>query len=149
MSRPLFLNGTGASSSTGTSGGSGSTGGLGSSGPASLTLSPGTQTSPGVWSYNFGEIATVSALFTITNTGGTATAPLVLSNFDDGAGFGVTSDHCTNTVLGAGQSCTFTETWMSAADPLCDGRGNPDSDTATVTDANQAYIEADLTAVCG
>lgn len=142
-SRPLFLTGQGAGPS------SGSGGGLGSSGPAALTLAPGTATSAGVWSYDYGQSRTAGTVFTVTNTGGTATLPLTLAGFSDGGGFTISNDLCSGVALGAGQSCTFTESWSANSDPICDGIGTPDSIVATVTDANQAYIEADLSAVCG
>jgi hypothetical protein len=148
MVRPLFLSGSGKTS--GSTGGTGSGGGgtVGGTGPASLTLLPATQTSAGVWSFNFGQVKTLGQVFTITNVGGAATAPLTLSNFSDDGGFSITADLCSNQVLAPGQFCTFIETWTANADPVCDGAGTPDSDTATVTDANQAYIEADLSATC-
>jgi hypothetical protein len=54
-------------------------------------------------------------------------------------------------VLSPGASCTFTETWTSADDPICDGFGKPVSLSTTVdsADASTNYADVSLSAACG
>jgi len=133
------------------SGSIGSGGGtVGGSGPASLQLSPGTSSGSNAFSYSFGQIHLAAQTFALTNVGGTASLPLALNGWSAG-GYALSSDNCTGNALAAGASCTFTETWTSDDDPVCDGSGEPVSLSATVdsSDASTNYADVSLSAVCG
>jgi HYDIN/CFA65/VesB family protein len=63
-----------------------------------------------VGTYDYGAVTpgqTVSLTFTLTNTGGSATAMLTVT-FSGSAAFSMTSDGCTGTSLGPGKSCDVT-----------------------------------------
>jgi hypothetical protein len=128
-----------------TSGGS-----VGGTGPADLQLSPGTSSGGTAYSYSFGQIGVSSQAFRLTNVGGQASLPLALNGWSSG-GYALSGDTCTGAALAPGASCTFTETWTSADDPLCDGVGQAVSLSSTVdsSDASANYADVSLAAVCG
>jgi hypothetical protein len=97
--------------------------------PAALSISPSAQ--------DFGAVtmgsSTSPITFTVTNTGGLATAALQVTmngtNFGD---FVVSSDNCTGKTVSAGATCTFVVTFSPPAGGAAGGR----SATATVTDGS-------------
>lgn len=129
---------------------SSSGGTTGGTGPASLQLSPGTSSGSNAYSYSFGQIGVASQTFRLTNVGGQGSLPLALNGWSAG-GYSLSNDTCTGTVLSPGASCTFTETWTSADDPICDGFGKPVSLSTTVdsADASTNYANVSLSAACG
>jgi len=142
----IVLTGSGGRASGGTTGGSP----VGGSGPAALQLTPGTASAGNGVSFSFGEVNTSSQKFKLTNTGGEAALPLALDGWTEG-GYSLSDDTCTGTALAAGASCTFTETWTSDNDPMCDGAGQPVSLSTTVdsADASTTYADVSLSAICG
>jgi hypothetical protein len=133
---------------SGSTGGNGGT--VGGTGPASLQLSPGTASGSNAFSYAFGQVRLASQTFTLTNVGGTASLALALNGWSAG-GYTLSGDSCSGNALVPGASCTFTETWSSGDEPMCDGVGEPVSLSATVdsADASATYAGVSLSAVCG
>jgi hypothetical protein len=127
--------------------GGGTTGGTG---PASLQLSPGTASGSNAYGYSFGQVGVASQSFTLTNVGGQDSLALALNGWTAG-GYSLSDDTCTGATLSPGASCTFSETWTSADDPLCDGFGESVSLSTTVdsADASTNYADVSLSAVCG
>ena len=129
----------------------GTGGNPGGSGPTSLLLAPGTASGSNAFGYSFGQVGVASQAFTLTNVGGEASLPLALNGWTSDGGYALSDDTCTGTALAAGGSCTFTETWTSANDPLCDGVGEPVSLSPTIdsSDASANYADVSLSAICG
>jgi hypothetical protein len=123
---------------------------VGGTGPASLQLSPATATGTNGFSYSFGQTGLLVQNFTLRNVGGSASLPLALNGWSSG-GYSLSADTCTGLVLVPNGTCTFTETWTSADDPLCDGVGEAVSLSSTVdsSDASTNYADVSLSAVCG
>ena len=141
------LSGTGAAASTGGGGGGGN------ATPANLQLTPGTPTgttgSTNSYSYDFGQIKTVSKSFTVTNVGGTTSLELVLDGWVSG-GYSLSSDTCSGHTLAANATCTFTETWNAGQEPMCDAVGTPVGLEPAIDSADESttYVAVDLTAKC-
>jgi hypothetical protein len=151
----ITLNGTSSGvSTTGGGGGGGGGGGTTSSGPANLQLSPGTLTASAggtnSYSYDFGKVRTATTNFTVTNTGGTTSLELVLDGWSSG-GYAVSNDTCSGDTLAAGASCTFSETWTSNNDPMCDAKGTVVAITPSVYTGYPfvTYVDANVSAACG
>jgi hypothetical protein len=74
--------------------------------PPAIDWSPTTD----IGTYDYGAVTpgqTASQTFTLTNSGGSATAMLTVT-LSDSAVFSITSDDCTGTSLGPGKSCDVT-----------------------------------------
>lgn len=123
---------------------------VGGTGPASLQLAPATASGSNAFSYSFGQTGVGVQNFTLRNVGGEASLPLALNGWSAG-GYALSADTCTGATLAAGATCTFTETWTSANDPVCDGSGEPVSLSPTVdsSDASANYLDVSLGAICG
>lgn len=105
------------------------------SGSPALNWTPAT--SPGTYSY--GSLAagqTASQVFTLTNSGGSASSALKIS-LTGSAAFTITADTCTATSLGPKKSCYVTVSYA----PATPGQ----ADTATLTAASNKAATASLT----
>jgi virginiamycin B lyase len=77
-----------------------------------LVWSPATNGTFNYGTFNAGEAA--SHVFTLTNSGGSASGALAIG-ISGSAAFAITSDACTGIALGSGKSCTVTVRYTQAA----------------------------------
>jgi len=82
--------------------------------------------------------ATGSKMFTLTNTGASATSALTIT-LTPAAAFTVTADHCTGKSLGPGKSCTVTVSYTAPA-----GFGQSSQATLTATGPGKPAVTASV-----
>jgi CHRD domain/Abnormal spindle-like microcephaly-assoc'd, ASPM-SPD-2-Hydin len=117
-------------------------------GPPSLSWSPSTS-----GAFDFGSVAVghdASQEFTLTNSGGSASAALTVT-LTGPAAFSIAADNCTGTSLGPRKSCTVTVTYAPTEAGQTDpatlaAQGKKDAATASLTLTGRGVLQfsADL-----